>query len=171
MRSKLSAGAVVALAFLIPAAPAVAHTGAPAGTKTNRSAERKVYRDLREIVTIDPDTATSTQVRLVANRILFESTREALPVLPDAVQAAMDGTEAQLRTFLKTGLPNAWATALRISVVRTLTDAGPHVYAAAQQTLDTAKIDAYLTFLNVDLYTARELDLRVPPRHVPQRQV
>jgi hypothetical protein len=65
MRWKIPAGLLLALAVLIPAAPAVAQTG-PAET----SRQTIVYADIRELVTINLDTASDTDVRVLANQIL-----------------------------------------------------------------------------------------------------
>jgi hypothetical protein len=94
------------------------------------------HRYVRELVTIDLDSATDVQARILANQILAEANAESLPVLPRAVQERLDGTADDLRTFLKSGLQKAWTTDLRISAVRTLTGAGANVKAAAQKVLD-----------------------------------
>jgi LPXTG-motif cell wall-anchored protein len=167
MRGKLSAGVVIALALLIPATPALAQT-APSGlNQACQPVERKVYKDIRELVTIDLDTATDVQVRILANQILYVADAESLPVLPPALQKQLDGTPDDLRAFLKSGLQNAWTTDLRISAVRTLVDAGPHVTAAAQKALDDGSIDALLAYLNDGLYAARALDCESPPTPTP----
>jgi LPXTG-motif cell wall-anchored protein len=167
MRGKLSAGVVIALALLIPATPALAQT-APSGlNQACQPVERKVYKDIRELVTIDLDTATDVQVRILANQILFVATAESLPVLPPALQKQLDGTPDDLRAFLKSGVLTAWRTDLRISAVRTLVDAGPHVTVAAQKALDDGSIDALLAYLNDGLYAARALDCTSPPTPTP----
>ncbi|GAA2511201.1 LPXTG cell wall anchor domain-containing protein [Winogradskya humida] len=163
MRRKLSAGVLLALAFLIPAAPAMAHAESPGLNESCQTVERKVYKDIRELVTIDLDTATDVQVRVLANQILSVAKAESLPVLPPAIQDRLDGTPEDLRAFLKTDLRKAWTTDLRISVVRTLTGAGTNVKAAAQKVLDDGTIDTYLAYLNDGLYTARELDCAAQP--------
>ena len=101
MRRKLSAGVLLALAFLIPAAPAMAQAGTPGLNAACQPAERKVYKDIREMVTIDLDTATDVQVRVLANQILSVAKAESLPVLPRALQTRLDGTAEDLRAFLK----------------------------------------------------------------------
>jgi LPXTG-motif cell wall-anchored protein len=158
MRWKLSAGVLVALAFLIPAAPAMARTGSPGLNESCQTVERTVYKDVRQLVTIDLDTATNVELRILANQILSVASAESLPVLTQAVQERLDGTTDDLRKFLKTDLRNAWTTDLRISVLRTLTGAGANVKAAAQKVLDDGDIDAYLAYLNDGLYAARALD-------------
>jgi LPXTG-motif cell wall-anchored protein len=163
MRRKLSAGVLMALVFLIPAAPALAQTEPSVLNEACQTVEPKVYKDIRELVTIDLDTATDVQVRILADQILAEANAESLPVLPGALQERLDGTADDLRTFLKSGVQNAWTTDLRISVVRTLTDAGAHVSAAAQKVLDDGAIDAYLAYLNDGLYAARALDCASQP--------
>ncbi|MFI6067252.1 LPXTG cell wall anchor domain-containing protein [Micromonospora sp. NPDC051227] len=170
MRWKFPAGALLALAFLIPAAPAVAQIESPGLNEACQTVERKVYKDIRELVTIDLDTATEQEVRVLAAQILSAANADSLPVLPGAIQEALKGTEADLRAFLKTGMQNAWSTALRITVVRTLTDAGANVEAAAQKVLGEATIDAYLAYLNDGLYTARELDCASQPAPTPTAQ-
>ncbi|MEU4245523.1 ALF repeat-containing protein [Actinoplanes sp. NPDC026619] len=167
MRWKLSAGVLMALAFLIPAAPASAQTGPPGLNEACQTVERKPYKDIRELVTIDLDTATDTEVRILANQILATATAESLPVLPGAVQERLDGTADELRAFLKAGVQSAWTADLRVSVYRTLTDGGANVQAAAQKALDTGTIDAYLAYLNDGLYAARALDCATPPTVAP----
>ncbi len=119
MRWKASAGVLVALAFLIPAAPASAQAAQPGLDKTCQTVERTVYKDIRELITIDLETATDTEVRVVANQVLSQAKAESLPVLTDAVQKQLDGTPEGLRTFLRDDVENAWSVALRIMVGRT----------------------------------------------------
>src|SRR4051794_20427446 len=135
MRWNMSAGVLVALVFLIPAAPAMAQNEQRGLNEICQLVERKVYKDIRELVTIDLDTATDVEVRVLANQILAVANAESLPVLPGAMQARLDGTADDLRAFLKAGVQNAWSTDLRVSVVRTLTGAGTNVKAAAQKVL------------------------------------
>ncbi|MFG1678514.1 LPXTG cell wall anchor domain-containing protein [Micromonospora sp. NPDC049282] len=167
MRLKLAAGVLVALAFLIPAAPAMAQAQAPGLDPACQTVERKVYKDIRELITIDLDTATNTEIRVLANQILAEANREQLPVLPDAIQKRLDGTAEDLRAFLKKGVQDAWYVALRIEVGRTLTNAGPNVRDAAQKTLDDGTIDVLRAYLNTGLYEARELDCKSQPTATP----
>ncbi|MFI7070682.1 LPXTG cell wall anchor domain-containing protein [Micromonospora sp. WMMD754] len=167
MRWKLSVGVVMALAFLIPASPATARAATPGLDAACQTVERKVFKDLREFVTIDLDTATNTQVRLLANQLLAEANAESLPVLPRAIQERLDGTADDLRAFLKTDMQKAWATDLRISVARTLVDAGANVKAAAQKVLDAPGIDVYLAYLNEGVYDARALDCASQPTATP----
>ena len=167
MRGKMSAGVVMALALLIPAAPAVAAetqaepTGLDAACKP---AERKVFSDIRKLVTIDLDTATDIEVRVLANRILAVAKAESLPVLPGELQKRLDAPEpeAELRAFLKKGMKSAWIAALRISIGRVVTNAGTNVNAAGQKALDSNSIDDWLAYLNEGLYTARALDCAKP---------
>ncbi|MGW3807911.1 LPXTG cell wall anchor domain-containing protein [Micromonospora sp. NPDC005113] len=163
MRWKLPAGVLMALAFLVPAAPAMAQTEPPVLNEACQTVERKVYKDIRELVTIDLDTATNVEVRVLANQILAAANADSLPVLPDAIQERLDGTADDLRAFLKADVQNAWSTALRVTVVRTLTGAGTNVKAAAQKALDDGTIDAYLAYLNDGLYAARALDCASQP--------
>lgn len=163
MRWKLSAGALMALVFLVPAAPAVAQAEPPVLDAACQPVERKVYKDIRKLVTIDLDTATEVQIRVLANQILAEATAESLPVLPPALQKGLDGTADALRTFLKANLQIAWQTDLRVSTVRTLTSAGVNVKAATQKVLDDDVIDVYLAYLNDGLYAARALDCAARP--------
>src|ERR1700712_3589323 len=105
MRWKLSAGVLMALAFIVPAAPAVAQAAEPPVLNAAcQPTERKVFKDIRELVTIDLDTATDVQVRILANQILSVAVTESLPVLPDAVQKGLDGTPDERRAFLKKGV-------------------------------------------------------------------
>lgn len=167
MRWKIPAGALMALVFLIPAAPAVAQTESPGLNEACQTVERKVYKDIRELVTIDLDTATNVEVRVLANQILAAANADSLPILPRVIQERLDGTADDLRAFLKADVQNAWSTDLRITVVRTLTGAGANVKAAAQKVLDDGAIDAYLAYLNNGLYAARALDCASQPTPTP----
>ncbi|MBB2944812.1 LPXTG-motif cell wall-anchored protein [Actinoplanes lutulentus] len=163
MRRMILAGGVVALALLIPAAPATAQAATPGLDAACQTVERKLFKDIRELITIDLETATDVEIRVVANRILAAAKTDSLPVLPGAIQDRLDGTADDLRAFLKKGVQTAWTVALRISVNRTMTDAGANVQAAAQKVLGNGTIDAFLTYLNEDLYTARALDCASQP--------
>ncbi|MFF5178121.1 LPXTG cell wall anchor domain-containing protein [Micromonospora sp. NPDC000316] len=163
MQWKLPAGVIVALVFLVPAAPAMAQPEPPVLNGACQTVERKVYKDIRELLTIDLDTATDTEVRVLTGQILTAANADSLPVLPDIIQERLDGTADDLRAFLKADVQKAWSTALRITAVRTLTDAGANVKAAAQKALDEATIDAYLAYLNNGLYVARALDCAAQP--------
>ncbi|MEU1760101.1 LPXTG cell wall anchor domain-containing protein [Micromonospora sp. NPDC005686] len=167
MQWKIPAGALVALAFMIPAAPATAQTVAPGLNESCQTVERKVYKDFRELVTIDLDTATISELRVLAYRLLAEAQAESLPVLPGAIEERLKGTSDDLRAFLRNDLQRTWSTALRISVGQTLTGAGPNVRAAAQKVLDNPSDDAYLAYLNDDLYAARALDCASQPTPTP----
>lgn len=167
MRWKISAGAVAALAFLIPAAPAVAQAAAPGLDAACQTVERKVYKDIRALVTIDLDTATDLEVQDLATQILTEAKAESLPVLTPALEERLRGPADELRAFLKTDLQRAWSVALRVSAVRTLTDAGVNVKAAAQKALDDGDTDVLLAYLNDGLYAARELDCAAQPSASP----
>src|SRR4051812_5311683 len=102
--------------LLIPAAPAVAHTRPPRVDQACQTVERKVYKDIRELVTIDLDTATDVEVQVLANQILAAAKADSLSVLPPALQQRLDGTADDLRAFLKADVQNAWSTDLRISI-------------------------------------------------------
>ncbi|MFC0507640.1 LPXTG cell wall anchor domain-containing protein [Micromonospora costi] len=162
MRWKLPAGVLMALAFLIPAAPAMAQTEPPVLNEACQTVERKLYKDIRELVTIDLDTATNVEVRVLANQILAAANADSLPRLPAVIQDRLDGTSEDLRAFLKADVQVAWSTDLRITVIRTLTGAGAKVKAAAQTALDEGTVDAYLAYLNNGLYAARALDCAQP---------
>ena len=157
MRWSIPAGVLMALALMIPAVPAVAQTGS-AGANETTCQTVVVYADIRELVTIDLDTASNTDVRVLANQVLAVATAESLTTLPGRLQAGLDGTADDLRVFLKTGLLPSWATDLRIAVDRTMPGAGANVQAAAQQALDDGSVDAFLAYLNDGLYVARALD-------------
>ncbi|BCJ53020.1 hypothetical protein Asp14428_44950 [Actinoplanes sp. NBRC 14428] len=164
MRGKTSAGVVVALALLIPAAPAMASTETlTADNKACQTVERKVYKDIREMLAIDLDAATDTELQILAAQLLTVAKAASLPILPGEIEEVLRDPEGDLRAFLKTGAKQAWTTDLRISVVRTLTNAGTNLKAAAQKALDTATIDAYLAYLNDGQYVARELDCAAQP--------
>ena len=163
MRRKISAGVLMALVLLIPAAPAAAQAETPGLDAACQTVERKLFKDIRELVTIDLDTATEVEIRVVANQILAAAKADSLPVLPRAMQERLKGTAEDLRAFLKKGMQTAWTTDLRVSVVRTLTGAGANVQAAAQKVLDNGTIDASLAYLNEGLYAARALDCASQP--------
>ncbi len=169
MRRKISAGVLMALVLLVPAAPAAAHAQAPGLNAACQTVERKLYTDIRELVTIDLDTATDAEIEAVATRILSAVKADSLPVLPEAMQEKLGASADDLRAFLKKGMRTAWTVALRISVGRTMADAdaGANVRAAAQKTLDDGSIDASLAYLNEGLYAARELDCASQPSASP----
>jgi hypothetical protein len=156
MRWKIPAGVLLALALLIPAAPAVAQTGSPKQAQT--SCQTIGYADIRQLVVIDLDAASDTDVRVLANQIQAVAVAESLTTLPGKMQARLDGAPADLRAFLKTTLRTVWSTDLRIAVNRTMTNAGSNVRAAAQQALDAGTVDALLGYLNDGLYVARAQD-------------
>jgi LPXTG-motif cell wall-anchored protein len=158
MRSRIPAGVLLSLALLIPAAPAAAQTGSPGVNEACQTVERKVYKDIRELVTIDLDTASNTQVRVLANQILAAARANSLTTLPGRMQERLDGTADDLRAFLKTTLQVVWSTDLRVAVNQTMTGAGANVKSAAQKVLDDGTIDALLAYLNNGLYVARALD-------------
>ncbi|AYF30842.1 cell wall anchor protein [Micromonospora tulbaghiae] len=157
MQWKVPAGALVALAFLIPAAPAAAQVASPGLNESCQTVERKVYKDFRELVTIDLDTATVSELRLLAYRLLAEAQAESLPVLPGEIEERLKGTSDDLRAYLK-NVQDRWAIALRVRIGQTMTGAGPNVRAAAQKVLDDPSVEAYLAYLNNGLYEARALD-------------
>jgi hypothetical protein len=107
-----------------------------------------VYADIRKLVTIDLDTTSEMDLRVLSARILTAANANSLTTLSSAIQRQLAGTPDDLRTFLRTQLQTAWSVDLRIAVYRTLTNAGSHVQTAAQQTLTTGTIDAYLAYLD-----------------------
>jgi LPXTG-motif cell wall-anchored protein len=163
MRWNIPAGILMALAFLIPSAPAVAQTGSPGLNEACQTVERKVYKDIRELVTIDLDTASVTDVRVLAARILAAATANSLTTLPGRIQERLNGTADELRAFLKTNMQTVWSTDLRVAVNQTMTGAGANVKAAGQEVLDDGTIDAFLAYLNNGLHVARELDCASQP--------
>ncbi|KAB1904276.1 LPXTG cell wall anchor domain-containing protein [Micromonospora tulbaghiae] len=167
MQWKIPAGALVALVFLLPAAPATAQTEPPVLNEACQTVERKVYKDIRKLVTIDLDTAADGQVRLLAAQILHAATTDSLPVLPGAIQERLNGTAEDLRAFLKEDVQDIWATALRIKIGQTMTGAGTNVRKAAQKVLDDPSVDAYLAYLNDGVYAARALDCAASPTPTP----
>ena len=167
MRRTISAGVLMALVLLIPAAPAAAQAETPGLDASCQTVERKLFKDIRELVTIDLDTATEVEIQVLANQILAAAKADSLPVLPPAMQERLEGTAEDLRAFLKKGMLTAWTTDLRISVGRTLTGAGANVQAAAQKVLDDGTIDALLAYLNEGLYAARALDCASQPTPTP----
>ncbi|MER7282123.1 cell wall protein [Dactylosporangium sp. NPDC000244] len=158
MRWKIPAALLLAVALLIPATPAAAQAESPA-----TSCQAVFYADIRELVTIDLDTASDIDVRVLANRIMAAAVADALTTLPGRMQARLDGSAGDLRAFLKTSLWGVWSTDLRIAVNRTMPNAGSHVQAAAQEALDNGTVDAFLAYLNDGLYIARALDCAYQP--------
>src|SRR6185312_3088091 len=158
MRWKIPAGVAIALAFMVPAAPAVAQSVTPGLNESCQTVERKTFKDIRELFTVDLDTATDTQLRVLANQIQATAKKESLTTLPDAVQKRLDGASDDLRAFLKKDVQNIWEVDLRIKVGQTMTGAGPNVKKAAQTTLDDGSVDAFLAYLNEGVYAARALD-------------
>lgn len=167
MRGKIPAGIAIALAFMVPAAPAMAQSASPGLDQNCQTVERKTFTDIRELFTFDLDTANVSQLRLLTNRILFAANNEALPTLPDVVQKRLDGTSEDLRAWLKNDAQAVWAIDLQIKVGQTMTGAGPKVKEAAQKTLDAATVDPYLAYLNEGLYAARALDCAAQPTPTP----
>jgi hypothetical protein len=92
MRRMVSAGVLMALVFLIPAAPAAARAETSGLDAACQTVERKIFEDIRELVTIDLDTATDIEVRVVANQIMSATKDDSFPVLPPALQERLDGT-------------------------------------------------------------------------------
>jgi hypothetical protein len=88
---------------------------------------------------------------------------DSLSGLGSRLQVAMGGTEADLLAFLTTTMPTLWFIDLRIAVNRTMVNAGPNVREAAQKALDSQTVDAYLAYLNHDLYLARSRDCVYQP--------
>ncbi|GIF72193.1 LPXTG cell wall anchor domain-containing protein [Asanoa siamensis] len=167
MRWKIAAGVLVALAFMVPAAPAAAQTQRPGLNESCQTVERKIYKDMRELVKIDLDTANTAQVRLLANQILFAATNDQLSGLSTALQGGLNGPADDLRAFLKTDLQNTWFIDLRLRVNQTMTGAGTNVRAAAQKALDAETIDALLAYLNEDMWAARARDCAATPSPNP----
>ncbi|WP_430789485.1 LPXTG cell wall anchor domain-containing protein [Actinoplanes sp. G11-F43] len=164
MRRTIPAGALLALALLIPTAPAAAaQADKPGLDAACQTVERKLFTDIRKLVTIDLDTATVAEVRITAFRVLDAAETDSLYGLPDATQKALGGTDEDLRAFLGKGMLSTWTHDLRISVGQTLKDAGADVEKAAQKTLDDGSIDAALAYLNDGLWAARELDCAAQP--------
>jgi hypothetical protein len=155
MRWKIPAGALLALALLVPSAPAAARSAAAANQTFCRVA---TYTDLRALVTIDLDTASDTEVDLLANQLQSAAKADKLTTLPGRLQTGLDGSAEDLRAFLRTGLWSSWYTDLRVATAQSLTDATPHVDEAAQAALDAETRDALFTYLNHGRYIAYALD-------------
>lgn len=164
MRGTIPAAVAIALAFMVPAAPALAQSGSSPGLNEScQTVERKTFKDIRELFTIDLDTATTQQLRLLAYQILAATETEALPTLPGVIEKRLSGTSDDLRAWLKEDAQRVWAIDLRIKVGQTMKGAGPNVHEAAQKTLDSEGVDVYLTYLNEGQYTARALDCAAQP--------
>jgi hypothetical protein len=161
MRWKITVGVLLTSAFLIPPASAVAQAESP---KSNKApCQTIVYEDIRELVPIDLATASADEVEAVAGDILTVAVEDSLSGLGSRLQAAMGGTEADLRAFLTTTMPAVWSIDLRVAVNRTMVNAGPYVREAAQKALDNRTVDGFLAYLNHDLYLARSLDCVYQP--------
>jgi hypothetical protein len=152
MRWKIPAGVVLALALLTPPASAAA------AAQTTTCPTVFVYADFRERVTIDLDTASDTEVRLLANQLQAEAKAEKLTTSPGRFQTALDGTPENLRTYLKSGWQSSWRIDLRVAVNQTMSAGGPNVKAAAQVVLDDGTVEAFLAFQNDGRYLARAAD-------------
>jgi len=119
----------------------------------------KLFRDIRELVTIDVDTASDLEIRVLANQILASARVDALTGLPGRLDGLLrNGAPGDIRAFLKAGMWTVWTMDLRIAVNQTMTGAGANVRAAAQETLDTGTVDAFLDYLNGGVYIARTRD-------------
>ncbi|MDP9815232.1 LPXTG cell wall anchor domain-containing protein [Spirilliplanes yamanashiensis] len=167
MYRKVSAGVLLAMALLVPAAPAAAQAGTPGLDASCQTVERKLFTDIRKLVTVDLDTATDDELLDVANRVLDAAKADKLPVLPRAMEQQLEDPAEELRAFLKQGMLNAWTADLRISIGRTMGGAGTNVRKASQEALDNATFDAYLAYLNEGLYAARALDCASQPSPTP----
>ena len=161
MRWKIPTSVLLVLALLIPAASAAARTGSSGLDQT--SCQTIVYTDIRALVTIDLNTASDIDVRVLADQIMAAAVAESLTMLPGRIQARLDGTADDLRAFLKTNLLPTWSIDLRIAVNQTMPNAGSNVKAAAQEALDNETIDAYVAYLNEGLCIARALDSASQP--------
>ncbi|WP_433793095.1 LPXTG cell wall anchor domain-containing protein [Actinoplanes sp. CA-252034] len=152
---------------MVPAAPAAAYADPTGLNASCQTVERKVYKDIRTLITIDLDAASDTDVQVLTAQILTVAKADSLPVLAEAIQKKLNDPEADLRAFLKTGVFQAWKVSLRIAVGQTMTGAGPKVDAAAQKVLDSEGLDPYLVYLNEELYAARALDCAAQPSPSP----
>ncbi|MEU7678010.1 LPXTG cell wall anchor domain-containing protein [Micromonospora taraxaci] len=167
MRWKIPAGALIALAFLVPAAPAAAQFESPGLDAACQTVERKVYQDVRKLVAVDLDTPTDQEIRVLTAQLLHTANVDKLTVLQGAIDKQLKGTPEELRAFLKKDVPNVWMVDLRIKVGQSMTGAGVNVKKAAQVTLDNGSLDALLAYLNDGVYTARELDCASQPTPTP----
>lgn len=167
MLKKISAGALMALAFLLPAAPAAAEAATPVLNEACQPAEPKVFADLRELITIDLDSANAGQLRILAYRILEAATATPLTSLPGRIEEALKGSEEDLRAFLKKDVLTTWTHDLRIAIGQAMTKGGTNVKATANKVLDDGSIDALLAYLTKGLYAARALDCAAEPTPKP----
>ncbi|MEU8214742.1 LPXTG cell wall anchor domain-containing protein [Micromonospora taraxaci] len=167
MRWKIPAGALIALAFLVPAAPAAAQFESPGLDAACQTVERKVYQDVRKLIAVDLDTPTDQEIRVLTAQLLHTANVDKLTVLQGAIDKQLQGTPEELRAFLKKDVPNVWMVDLRIKVGQSMTGAGVNVKNAAQVTLDDGSLDALLAYLNDGVYTARELDCASQPSPTP----
>ncbi len=157
MRWKISAGVLLVFALLVPTSSAMAQTRSPSVNQA--TCQVILYTDIRELVTIDLDTASDLDVRMLANQILARARAEALTGLPGRLNDLLrNGTPGDIRAFLKTGMWTVWAIDLRIAVNQTMPGASDTVRAAAQEALDNGSVDAFLGYLNRGLYLALAQD-------------
>ncbi|MFI5928806.1 LPXTG cell wall anchor domain-containing protein [Micromonospora sp. NPDC051543] len=170
MRGKIPAGIAIALAFMVPAAPAMAQSASPGLDQNCQTVERKTFKDIRELFTFDLDTANVGQLRLLTAQLLHYANTEALPTLPDVIQERLGGTSDDLRAWLKNDAQKVWTIDLRIKVGQTMTGAGTNVKEAAQKTLDAEGVEPYLAYLNEGLYAARAVDCASQPTPTPTTQ-
>jgi LPXTG-motif cell wall-anchored protein len=167
MLKKISAGVLMALAFLMPAAPAAAEAGTPVLDEACQTVEPKVFTDLRDMITIDLDTANAGQVRILAYKILEAAAAIPLTVLPGRIEERLKGSEEDLRAFLKKDVLTIWMHDLRVAVGQAMTKGGANVKATANRVLDDGSIDALLAYLTKGLYAARALDCASEPTPKP----
>ena len=152
---------LLVLALLVPTSSATAHTRSPSVHQA--TCQVILYTDIRELVTIDVDTASNLEIRVLANQILSHARVDALTTLPGRLNDLLrNGTPDDIRAFLKTGMWTVWTTDLRIAVNQTMSGAGTNVEAAAQEALDNGTVDAFLDYLNGGLYIARARDCVYP---------
>lgn len=157
MRWNISAGVLLVLALLVPTSSAMAQTGSPSVNQA--TCQVILYTDIRELVTIDVDTASDLDIRILANQILARARADALTSLPGRLDGLLrNGNPDDIRAFLKTGMWMVWTIDLRIAVNQTMSGAGTNVRTAAQEALDNGTIDAFLDYLNGGLYIARARD-------------
>ena len=157
MRWKISAGVLLVLALLVSTPSAMAQTRSPSVNQA--TCQVNLDTDIRELVTIDVDTASDLEIRMLANQILARARADALTTLPGRLDELLrSGTPDDIRAFLKTGMWTVWTIDLRIAVNQTMPGASDTVRAAAQEALDNGTVDAFLGYLNRGLYLALAQD-------------
>lgn len=166
MRWKTLAGIAIALAWLVPAVPAVAAASAPAQIGLDeacRLGQPVSYPDLRSLLDVDVDAMTDVEVRVRVNQVLAASKGLYVGVAAraqDALDGKLEGEEKDSRNFLQSRALLEWKSDLLVLTSQVMSTGGAHVKDAAGKALDAGTVAAAFDFLNTGQHTAREQDYR-----------